>query len=423
MKYYSISPPPSAGSQILLNEHNAMVNTLFDLSTDVYHINRELVFASASYVDTRVRVTSATNTLTGRFLGDDFKQLLFNPSDNIDIKIGNLYNFSDNYWLAIYSDAIKSIVSNGTIRRCNNMLKWIDENGVLYQEPAICDYESIGTRNLTRQDDMVLPQGTLKIFCQLNSRTEKIKPNQRFLFGRPNQQVCLRVLGNGEMNAQMQATLDNTSSTLLTLTVDAYQVNPDTDDLVNGIADAYKLVYSISLSASQISGNITESYPINATLLCNNLPTTGSLTYATSSSTIATINTSGSITLNASGSTTITSYMGGNPTVSASATIIVTASGTTTNEIRVLPSDNIEILESDTTLFTTYLYSNGVAQSDTFTFAPANTNVPTDHYILIANNNGFSLENVERYLDWPLLITATSGSYTKQISITLNGAF
>jgi hypothetical protein len=101
----------------------------------------------------------------------------------------------------------------------------------------------------------------------------------------------------------------------------------------------------------------------------------------------------------------------------------VTASGTSTNEVRVLPSDNIEILESETTIFTTYLYSNGVAQANTFTFAPANTNVPTDHYIMITNNNGFSLENVERYLDWPLLITATSGSYTKQISITLNGAF
>jgi hypothetical protein len=115
--------------------------------------------------------------------------------------------------------------------------------------------------------------------------------------------------------------------------------------------------------------------------------------------------------------------MGGNPSVSASALISVTASGTTTNEIRVTPSDNVEILEGDTTTFTTYLYTNGVQQADTFTFAPTNSNVPTDHYILIPSSNGFSLENVERYLDLPLLITATTGSYTKQISITLNGAF
>ena len=424
LPYYTLSPPISSASQVMKTAFDTVIHQQFSVATDAYDINRETPFASASYVDTRVRVTSATNALTGKFLGDDFKQLLFNPSDNIDIKIGNLYNFSDNYWLAIYSDAIKSIVSNGTIRRCNNMLKWIGEDGVLYQEPAICDYELIGTRNLSRQDDMVLPQGTLKIFCQLNNRTELIKPNQRFLFGRPNQQICLRVLGNGEMNAQMQATLDNTSSTLLTLTVDAYQVNPDTDDLINGIADAYKSVYSINLSDSSITGNVGETYNIGATLLCNSLPTSGSLAYSTTASSVASISASGLLTLNSAGSTIATAYMGGNPTVSASATITVTASGTTTNEIRVTPSDNVAILEGESQTFTLYLYTNGTQQSDVFTFSLANSNVPTNRYILSTlSNNSFSVENINMYLDYPLLINAVSGSYSKQISIQLNGAF
>jgi hypothetical protein len=261
------------------------------------------------------------------------------------------------------------------------------------------------------------------IYTQLNERTELIKPNQRFLFGRPKQRVCWKVFGNGIMNSQNQETLTDTTARMMILTMGGYQYNEETDDLVNGIADAYKLIYSINLSASSISGNVGEIYPLGATLEMNDSPTSGSLTYTTSASTISTITTSGSITMVAAGSAIATAIMGGNSTVTASALVTVTASGTTTTEVRVTPSDNVEILEGDTQIFTTYLYANGVQQANIFTFARTNTNVPTDHYIMITNNNGFSVENVERYLDLPLLITATSGSYTKQISITLNGAF
>jgi len=422
MMRFALGQTPSA-SQIKVNEYKYAGHTLFKNSTDIFTIQREISFGSQIYQDIDVRITAVVDSKTGQKRGDDWKQIILDTYETFIPTIGTLFYFDDNFWLCVFTDNIKSVLLNCVVRRCNEQLRWIGDNGVIYQEPLVVDYDITGTRDLLRQDDLALPQGYCDCFLQLNTRTELVQPNQRFLFGRPNQRVCWKLFGNGIMNSQNQQTLTDTTARMMTLTMGGYQYNTQTDNLTLGIADYYKLVYSISLSASQISGNVSESYPINATLLCNNLPTTGSLTYATSSSTIATVNTSGSITLNASGSTTITSYMGGNPSVSASALISVTASGTTTTEIRVLPSDNTEILEGDTTIFTTYLYTNGVAQANTFTFAAANTNVPTDHYIMITNNNGFSLENVERYLDLPLLITATSGSYTKQISITLNGAF
>jgi hypothetical protein len=421
---YQISPPPASASQIMENEFNYAANAIFENCLDVFTVERESIFGSNVYSNVRARITSAISSLTSKLLGDDFKQIIHNPADGIELKLGDTYKFNDCWWISIFSDAIKSVISNGTVRRANNMLKWIDENGVLYLEPCIIDTEITGNRNLTRQDDVVLPQGYVKIFTQANNRTEKIKPNQRFLVGRPNQQVCWRVLGNGEMNAQDLITDDNTSSRLLTLTVDAYQINEQTDDLINGIADAFKSVYTITLSSSSISGNTTETYPLNATLLLNNLPTSGSLTYTTSSSSIATISASGLLTLNSTGSTIATAYMGGNPTISASATIIVTSSGTTTNEVRINPSDNISIIEGESQTFTSYLYTNGVQQADVFTFTLANSNVPTNRYVLSTlSNNSFSVENVNMYLDYPLLILATSGSYTKQISIMLAGAF
>ncbi len=423
MKYYPLSPPVSTASQILVNDFNSMAAIEFYMASNVYTIQRETSFSSGVFSDVTVRIARAINNITSEKLSDDFKQILFNPNDNITDGIGHIYSFSDNKWLCVLSDKIKSIMSDITVRRCNNMLKWIDDNNILRQEPCIIDYSILGSRNLDRQDDLSLPQGYTNIFCQLNDRTERIKPNQRFLVGRPNRQVCWRVLGNGEMLSQGLQTTDNSSARLIKLTVAAYQYNEETDDLVNGIADYYKNIYTINLSASSISGNVGEIYPLGATLEMNGSPTSGSLTYTTSASTIATISSSGSLTLSQSGSSIATAIMGGNLTITASALVTVTASGTTTTEVRVTPSDNVEILEGDTQIFTTYLYANGVQQANIFTFAAANTNVPTDHYIMITNNNGFSVENVEKYLDLPLIITATTGSYTKQISITLNGAF
>jgi hypothetical protein len=116
--------------------------------------------------------------------------------------------------------------------------------------------------------------------------------------------------------------------------------------------------------------------------------------------------------------------MGGNPTISASALVTVTTSGTTINEVRITPSDNVSIIEGESQTFTSYLYTNGVQQADTFTFSLVDSNVPTNRYMLSTlSNNSFSVENINMYLDYPLLINAVSGSYTKQISIMLAGAF
>ena len=424
MKYYNLAPPPSTGSQILLNDFKASANAMFEISTDVFTISRESSFASGSFIDTRVRVTSAINSLTGKRRGDDWKQIIFSPYDTFTDGIGYKYKFNSNTWLSIFSDVLKSVVTNCTVRRANENLRWIGDDGVYYSEECIIDYDLVGTRDLIRQDDMVLPQGNVRIYAQLNDKTAKIKPNMRFLFGRPDQRVCWRIFGNGIMNSQSPITNSETTGNLLELTVGAYQVDPQLDDLINGIADAYKSTYSITLSASQISGNITESYPLSPTLLINNTPTSASFTYATSSSTIASISASGIVTLNASGSAIASVYMGGNPAISASALISVTASGTTTEEVRITPSDNISIIEGDTTTFTSYLYINNIQQANSFTYTKTNTNVPTNHYNLYPlTNNSFSIENIERYYDYPLLITATSGSYTKQISINLEGAF
>ncbi len=424
MKYYSLSPGLSTGSQILLNDFKASASAIFELSTDVFDIQRESTFGSGSYINIRARVTSAVNTLTGKLRGDDWKQIIFHPYDNFTDGIGWLYKFSSNTWISVFSDVLKSVVTNCTVRRANEHLRWIGDDGVYYDVPCIVDYDLTGVRDLVRQDNIVLPQGYISVYAQLNDKTEKIRPNMRFLFGRPNQRVCWRVYGNGIMNSQGQITDDETSSRLLVLTVGGYEYNSELDNLELGICNYYKNQYSISLSSSSISGNISETYPINATLLCNSVPASGSLTYLTGASSIASISASGLLTLNASGSTIATAYMGGNSSISASALVTVTASSTSTIEVRITPSDNTSILEEDYTDFSAYLYVNSIQQADSFIFTVANSNVPVANYTMSnITDNSFRITNNAMFLEHPLLVNAISGSYIKQVSIQLNGSF
>jgi len=426
MKYYPLSNPTSTGSQIKTDDYKYAGHELFLDATDVYTIQRETTFASNTYEDVTVRIIPVIDSKSGNKRSDDWKSLIFDPYDTFIPIIGSSFYFEDNYWLCVFTDNIKSTLVNCTIRRCNCQAKWIDNSGVYHAEAAIIDYDLAGTRNLERSDNLILPEGYIPFFIQSNERTRLIQANQKFLFGPKSHRVGFRIHGGGIQNMMTQQTTDEDSNSLMEFVLESYQINPDVDNLDLGVADYYESRYSISLSASQITGNIGESYPINATLLLNNIPTSGSLTYTSSSSPIATINASGSIAMVASGSTIATAYMGGNPAISASALVTVSASSTpvTTTEIRITPSDNVSILEGDTASFTSYLYVNGVQQADVFTFPLVNANVPVDHYTLSnITNNGFDITNSEMYLDYPLLINATSGSYTKQISINLNGAW
>jgi len=209
----------------------------------------------------------------------------------------------------------------------------------------------------------------------------------------------------------------------LELYMGAATVNENTDDIINGIADAYKSVYSLTLTPSSIVGTVGDSFLLSSNLEINGITTTKDMTYVSSASTIATVSGSGGIVLVGNGSTDILVYMTDNSSASATCEVVVSASSTAPYEIRVDPS-NDTVLEGTTTTFSVYGYVGGVQQASAYVFSLANSNVPSDHYVLTTiDDNSFSVKNVEMYLAQQLIIVASSGSYTKNISIDLRGAW
>jgi hypothetical protein len=109
----------------------------------------------------------------------------------------------------------------------------------------------------------VTPEGYIEIYCQLNANTKKIKGNQRFLIGPPENRVAIKVYAWGVKNYLNQKTTDDTSGAILQLVAGGNYVNPDTDDIINGIANAY-LDYGDFTSGSNVGTySILVDPPIN----------------------------------------------------------------------------------------------------------------------------------------------------------------
>jgi hypothetical protein len=405
-----------------LNDFQEVLDSQFYNSPDAFIIQEETAIGSEIYADVDVRVNRAINAYTSEKLGDDFKKLIFKDLTHA-APLGTRYYFDNNYWITINSEIIKNFAASATIRRCNNMLRWVDEYGTLYEEPCAIEYAIKSVRDSIRVgSEPVLPEGYVEVYAQLNNQTRKIKDAQRFLFGNTDHWVCYKVYGGGLRNFLNQKTTDNTSAAMLRLYMNVNYDNTDNDDLVNGICDVYKNVYSLSISPSSVTGNVGQSFELVPTLLLNSVPTSGSISYISSGSSIASM-TSNILSLISAGSCNITGYMTNNLDIDYVVPVVVTSTPINNYEIRISPDSGI-ILQGDTQIFTVYLYLNGVQQADTFTVTIADSNVPINKYTLtVIDGNSFSVKNDYMFLDDPLILQLDSGTHTQQFYIYLQGAW
>ena len=219
-------------------------------ASDRYVVGEETVFGSGVFNDIEVRLLHEVVSDTGIKLGDDFRKIVFKDITHAR-GLGILYNFAGSIWLTTNTDLTKTLTASTVCRRCNNTLRWVDENGNYYSEYCSIDYPISKANNKEGKEDPVVGQGNLPIIrCQLNSRTRKIKPNQRFLFGNVDNWTTIRILPVGIKNYMNNNTIDNDSCSLLELIGEVDFDNSSNDNLVLGIADFYKYSTSGSVSNS-----------------------------------------------------------------------------------------------------------------------------------------------------------------------------
>lgn len=393
-------------------------------ATDWYTIEEETALRSGVYQNVDVRVNDVVNPTTGDNVEDDYKKILFQELDH-SVDLARMYRFDSNYWITINVDKIKTLFQTVLIKRCNNVLRWIDEEtGALYEVPCSIAYLIKENRDYsTAGSAVVVPSGMIECLFQVNSMSSKIKPNQRFLFGNQLNWTAYRVEGGGINNFNNQQTTDNDSAALGRLSLATDYVNKQTDDIINGIANAYDNVYTISLSQTSISGQASQTVQLLATVLLNGETVSRNITWTSSNTSIATVSSSGLVTFVATGTATITAKLENNSTVTTTCTATVVGSPVD-NYVVIASPDKNYVLESQEQTWSVYLYKNGTQQSDAFIFSLDSNGIPSSNYTYtVLDSNSFKIKNNKRYLEDVLEVSCVSGIYSKNIIINLRGAW
>lgn len=399
------------------------LNQQFYNSSDWWTVQEETSQGSKTYTNIDVRISHLINAETGLKMGDDWKTVLFKEIDHA-IEVGKQYIFDENTWLTINTEKIKNLTGTCTIRRCNNTLRWVEEStGIYYEEPCCIEYMVKEPRDYaTGGSPFITPGGFLHITLQFNERTNKIKQNQRFMFGNPQHWTCYKVIGTGINDFRNETTYDNGSAKLIILDLVANFVNDELDDIVNGIADTKTNLYQISLNIPSASGKVGDTVQLVANVLYNGNTTDRTLVWETSDSKVATVDANGLVTLKKIGTCIITAGIENN-SANATCAIVVNTSPVSVEEVRISPDKNY-VLEGSTDTFAVYLFTNNVQETDVFNITCDGNGIPQKHYVFQQiDGNHFSIKNNLRFLTTALTITCVSGTNTKTIDINLRGGW
>jgi len=405
-----------------LQQFQEIMDKDFKNTFDWYVIQEETVFGTGDYSDIDVRVNHAIDARTGQKLGDDYKLILFSDMQKAT-GLGYLYYFDDNYWITVNTESIKNLATSITVKRCNNVLRWIDDNGSRKSSPCSIDYLIKENRDYGGGGSTVVtPFGVLNVITQLNTDTNLIQANRRFLFGNAQSWHGYRVFGGGIASFNNLKTTDNTTCGLLTLTMEVNYTNTDTDDLVNGIAIDQE-IYGISVYPTTITGGVGQTIQLTPTILLNGIQVDRVVEWSSSDITKATVSSSGVVTLVAQGTCHIDVNILENTSITTSCAVTIGASPVNTYQIIITPDDNF-VLEGDTKIFTVALLKNGADQSAIFTFGVDTGTVPIENYVYTRiSDSSFSIENLKRFLTDTIDITCTSGIYSKVLQIKLRGSW
>jgi hypothetical protein len=422
----SLSIHPTSMKEEFIGYLQQKLDEDFYNSTDSFTIQEEYPYASGTLRNVDVRINHVINTATGLNQGDDWKKLLFKDLDH-PTKVGDLYYFDNNYWLCINAEAIKSLTSTCIIRRCSNTLRWIDEDGGIQIIPCILNYKINENRDYsTAGSSLVNPSGILEdVLTQFNPVSNLIRPNQRFLIGNPGNWACYKVPGGGINNFNNLSTMDNMSAGLLRITVNMNYINYDSDDLVNGIADALQSTYAVKINEDVVRGNISHTAQLTYTAYLNESSVDREVVWATDNPLVATVNSSGLVTFIGLGVCNVICKLKNNETITDSCQIRTESFGVYDYQVKIDPDENF-VLEGDTKVFSVYLTRDGVQRPDTFTFAVDSVGgvVPTDHYVLsIVDGNHFSVQNKKMWLSGELVVNCVCSTTSRKYGILLKGGW
>lgn len=367
-----------------------------------------------------VRVEPVVNYNTGIQVGDDYQVFIFTP-DFPEPYYGMKFKWGRNYYLVINVDKGSGLSTSAEVRRCNNTLRFFDENGNKIYEPCILDQVLRFTNN---NDTMTIVTGKAEqyIWCQRNSRTIKIKPNDRFLFGVPEQRIGFRVYAGGFGNSLNTITGDDNSPTLTQFYVEEYEMNYQTDDIENGFANAERFEYSIDISENNTYFDVGATAELNATVYRGKEVVDEKIHWCSSNDEIVSIEDN-KLTALAPGEVTLSAIMVDNKHIFGSITVTVLESSAEPNYDILINPDINYVLENEEIAITATVYKNGIAQDYPIEIVDISEEVPRNNYKIMVQGNTFTIINKKKFLSNPIKIRCSYNDVFKEFEFTLRGLY
>lgn len=175
----------------------------------------------------------------------DYAEIYFQDCSH-DSRRGRYYQFDDNYWIT-YEDsgALYETISHCKVRRCNNILKWVDEKGQYYEYPCVLDYTLMSPSNQVSKS-VTTANSHVTVIVQGNKDTLALKKNDRFMFNG----LAVKYIA---INNYMQNDYVNQDTPLLFIEM-YWDTIQDSDNLEENIADDVRLKYNVEIT----NGNIIQ---------------------------------------------------------------------------------------------------------------------------------------------------------------------
>ncbi len=258
---------------------------------------------------------------------------------------------------------------------------------------------------------------------QQNKRVT-INNNKRFLFGiPPTHWTAYRVFADGVNNFINTITDDWRSPAVLELCAGGHYINEATDDLINGIADAFTNQFTLNVQGDSFEGNTGDNIQLSATIQKNEAPFDAPVVWKSSNELVATVDENGLVTCISLGAATITAEMEHNEFIFDTADIrVIDTMPMPLNEIRVEPNQNF-VMQGEEVIFTAKLFANNVEIPDTFTFTLLTNHILDKYYnFKILSDAQFSVLNKLSFVGEPLRVHIADSSGNELIwNIELRG--
>ncbi len=157
------------------------ISRKFDNTTRLDTIYEESIPFNFDFVNSyEVIVDSVSDTYTNvTKITGDYKSILYKDCEHKVIR-GQYILYDNDYYLVYEATSKLATTSKPKIIRCNNYIKWYDENNIVRKYPVMIgtDY---GSTNPQVSKDGIVPNGRLVLMIQGNEHTRNIFLNQRFV--------------------------------------------------------------------------------------------------------------------------------------------------------------------------------------------------------------------------------------------------